>query len=103
MNTPIRPPEASATAEAAERIAPFAIKTPMVKLNWERPDCPGLEIWLKLENLQPVNSFKIRGASNAILKKCEERGCGKVVVNTHSNNLTVSRFDFEEVRGEGGW
>ncbi|ELU06591.1 hypothetical protein CAPTEDRAFT_227615 [Capitella teleta] len=39
------------------------VKTPLVPLN---VDIPGKKIFLKLENLQPVHSFKIRGAGNAI-------------------------------------
>lgn len=44
-------------------IADSAIRTPLVRLNV--PDAPA-EIYLKLENLQPIGSFKIRGAANAI-------------------------------------
>ena len=45
--------------QARERIAGAAVRTPLVRL-------PGADIWLKLENLQPIGSFKIRGATNAI-------------------------------------
>ena len=45
---------------ARERIAGAAIRTPLVRLGADAP----AEIWLKLENLQPIGSFKIRGASN---------------------------------------
>eukprot|EP00441_Pelagodinium_beii_P043755 CAMPEP_0197638572 /NCGR_PEP_ID=MMETSP1338-20131121/13461_1 /TAXON_ID=43686 ORGANISM="Pelagodinium beii, Strain RCC1491" /NCGR_SAMPLE_ID=MMETSP1338 /ASSEMBLY_ACC=CAM_ASM_000754 /LENGTH=697 /DNA_ID=CAMNT_0043211171 /DNA_START=52 /DNA_END=2145 /DNA_ORIENTATION=+ len=51
---------------AAKRIAGKVTRTPLVKLNWTRPDAPDLEIYLKLENLQPVSSFKVRGAVNVI-------------------------------------
>jgi threonine dehydratase len=40
-----------------------AIRTPLVKLNLK--EAPA-EIYLKLENLQPIGSFKIRGATNAM-------------------------------------
>jgi threonine dehydratase len=54
-----------AAIEAARgRIAGAAVRTPLVRLYVA--DAPA-EIYLKLENLQPVNSFKIRGATNAIL------------------------------------
>ena len=43
---------------ARERIAGAAIRTPLIPLTDE--------IWLKLENLQPIGSFKLRGASNAM-------------------------------------
>jgi threonine dehydratase len=45
---------------ARERIAGAAIRTPLVRLGADAP----AEIWLKLECLQPIGSFKIRGASN---------------------------------------
>ena len=48
---------------ARERIADVAIRTPLVRL--QAPESPA-EIWLKLECLQPIGSFKIRGAANAI-------------------------------------
>lgn len=49
--------------EARRTIAGAAIGTPLVRLNL--PDTP-TEIYLKLENLQPIGSFKIRGAANAM-------------------------------------
>ncbi|MEX0734267.1 MAG: threonine/serine dehydratase [Steroidobacteraceae bacterium] len=49
--------------QARSRIAGSAIRTPLVRLN--ALDAPA-EIWLKLENLQPIGSFKIRGAANAM-------------------------------------
>jgi threonine dehydratase len=45
---------------ARERIAGAAIRTPLVRLGADTP----AEVWLKLECLQPIGSFKIRGASN---------------------------------------
>jgi threonine dehydratase len=49
--------------EARNRIVPLVFRTPLVRL--EFPDAPA-EIYLKLENLQPIGSFKIRGSANAI-------------------------------------
>jgi threonine dehydratase len=49
--------------EARSMIAGSAIRTPLVRLNVT--DAPA-EIYLKLENLQPIGSFKIRGAANAM-------------------------------------
>jgi threonine dehydratase len=48
---------------ARERIAPFVVRTPLVRLE-AGPE--SAELWLKLENLQPIGSFKLRGASNAM-------------------------------------
>jgi threonine dehydratase len=54
---------------ARERIKGAAVRTPLVRLHLD--DASSLngdppEIWLKLENLQPIASFKIRGAANAV-------------------------------------
>ena len=48
--------------EAQHRITNSAIRTPLVRLNLETSS----QIYLKLENLQPIGSFKIRGAASAI-------------------------------------
>ncbi len=53
----------AAIQEARERIAGDAIRTPLVRLNVD--DAPA-EIYLKLETLQPIGAYKIRGAANAI-------------------------------------
>jgi threonine dehydratase len=54
---------------ARERIAGAALRTPLVPLHADDAGAPaGTEIYLKLETLQPIGSFKIRGATNAILK-----------------------------------
>ncbi len=48
---------------ARARIAGIALRTPLVRLDVADSSA---EIWLKLENLQPIGSFKIRGAANAM-------------------------------------
>ena len=48
---------------ARERIAGSAIHTPLIEFNVDNAPA---KIHLKLENLQPIGSFKIRGASNAM-------------------------------------
>ncbi len=48
---------------AHERLAGTVVRTPLVRLN---ADAAGAEVWLKLENLQPIGSFKLRGAANAM-------------------------------------
>lgn len=54
---------------AQKLIAGTALRTPLVKLNVR--EAPA-EIYLKLENLQPIGSFKIRGATNAMGHLSEE-------------------------------
>lgn len=56
-------PSLSQIHDAQQMIADSAIRTPLVRLNAR--DAPA-EIYLKLENLQPIGSFKIRGATNAM-------------------------------------
>jgi threonine dehydratase len=55
---------------AGRRLQGVAQRTPLVRLNVE--DAPA-EIYLKLENLQPIGSFKVRGAGNAMLLAGKER------------------------------
>ena len=50
---------------ARTRIAGSVLRTPLVRLNVD--DAPA-EIHLKLENLQPIGSFKLRGACNAMVQ-----------------------------------
>src|SRR5213594_2676094 len=71
---PVRPIELSEIRAARERIAKTIVRTPLIRLELG-PDVP--EIWLKLENLQPINAYKLRGAANAVaLLSGEERERG---------------------------
>ena len=53
---------------AKARIAGTVLRTPLVRLYVDAPQ----EIWLKLECLQPIGSFKLRGATNAMRRLAEE-------------------------------
>ncbi|HEX5832865.1 MAG TPA: threonine/serine dehydratase [Pyrinomonadaceae bacterium] len=55
----------AAIEDARRVIANHAIRTPLLRLNL---DSASTEIYLKLENLQPIGAFKIRGAANAIAR-----------------------------------
>jgi threonine dehydratase len=66
---------------ARARVAGLAVRTPLLRLH---VDAPG-EIFLKLENLQPIGSFKIRGAGNAIGAAPEERLKGGVYTASAGN------------------
>jgi threonine dehydratase len=59
----LEPPTLAEVRAARDRLTGIALRTPLVRLNVE--DAPG-EIYLKLENLQPIGSFKLRGAGNAM-------------------------------------
>ncbi|MCY3796175.1 MAG: pyridoxal-phosphate dependent enzyme [Chloroflexi bacterium] len=59
---------------AAERLAGTVLRTPLLRLPL---DGYSFDIYLKLENLQPIGSFKLRGAGNAIaLASAAELTCG---------------------------
>ena len=60
---PVRPITLSEIRDARKRIAGTIVRTPLVRLELGSgfPD-----IRLKLENLQPINAYKLRGAANAV-------------------------------------
>ncbi len=60
---PVRPIELSEIRAARRRIAGTIVRTPLVRLELG-PEFP--EVRLKLENLQPINAYKLRGAANAV-------------------------------------
>jgi threonine dehydratase len=66
---PIRPIQLSEIKQARERIAETIVRTPLVRLELGSgfPD-----IRLKLENLQPINAYKLRGAANAVALLSEQ-------------------------------
>jgi threonine dehydratase len=69
MIDPVRPISIDDIEQARSRIAGTVLRTPLVKLDLGvgAPD-----IRLKLENLQPTNAYKIRGASNAVARLSDE-------------------------------
>jgi len=66
---PVRPIELAEIRAARERIANTIVRTPLVRLELGAgfPD-----IRLKLENLQPINAYKLRGAANAVALLSED-------------------------------
>src|SRR5207249_8052126 len=66
---PVRPIELAEIRAARERIANTIVRTPLIRLQLGReyPD-----IRLKLENLQPINAYKLRGAANAVALLSED-------------------------------
>ena len=59
------------------------MRTPLVRLQVD--DAPG-EVWLKLESLQPIGSFKLRGAGNALLA-ADPEALADGVVTTSAGNM----------------
>jgi threonine dehydratase len=73
-----------AIREARARLEGKVVRTPLVKLPWDGPR----DIWLKLETLQPVGSFKIRGARNA-LDSLSESQVAKGVFTASAGNMAL--------------
>src|SRR6201987_3077745 len=65
----VRPIELAEIREERTRIANTIVRTPLVRLEMG-PDYP--DIRLKLENLQPINAYKLRGAANAVAMLSEQ-------------------------------
>src|SRR6185503_19936992 len=72
---PVRPVTIDEIRAARERIACVITRTPLIRLLHGVEGAP--QIWLKLESVQPINAFKLRGAANAVaLLPAEERSKG---------------------------
>lgn len=72
---PVRPVTIDDIRAARERISGVITRTPLIRLRHDLDGVP--EIWLKLENLQPINAFKLRGGANAVaMLPAEERSKG---------------------------
>jgi threonine dehydratase len=69
MLPPVTPITIEAIEAARERIAGTIVRTPLLELQ----GATGPRVFLKLENLQPINSFKLRGAANAVATLDPER------------------------------
>ena len=58
---------------ARRRIAPYVRRTPLIRSRW-LSDLAGANVWLKNESIQRSNSFKSRGAFNAVIARLERPG-----------------------------
>ncbi|MFL6733013.1 MAG: pyridoxal-phosphate dependent enzyme, partial [Sphingomicrobium sp.] len=68
MIDPVRPITIGDIEQARQRISGTVLRTPLVRLDLG----DRREIHLKLENLQPTNAYKIRGATNAVARLSDE-------------------------------
>ena len=68
---------------ARERILGASVRTPLVRASLPGAPC---EIWLKLENLQPIGSFKIRGAVNAV-RQADPAQVARGLVTASAGNM----------------
>ena len=74
----------AAIEQARTRIADIAVRTPLVRLRLDELPA-GTEVHCKLETLQPINSFKIRGAANAIRSASPEQRAGGLLTASAGN------------------
>ena len=72
--------------DAQENMLETISNTPLVKLNLE---IPNKEIYLKLENLQPVGSFKVRGAYNALTQLSKHQNLSRGVFTSSAGNFAL--------------
>jgi threonine dehydratase len=70
MIEPVSPIAIEDIQAARTRIAATVLRTPLVRLDLGQS---GPDIRLKLENLQPTNAYKIRGAANAVARLSDEQ------------------------------
>ncbi len=76
--------------QAKKRISPYVARTPLVRAHTLSDLC-NAEIWCKLETMQPTGAFKLRGATNAILRLNEEQRIqGVVAVSTGNHGRGVA-------------
>src|SRR5580704_14912934 len=84
---------------AAARIAPIAMKTPLVRAAFPGVAGRGFprEIWLKAESLQPIGSFKLRGAANKILQLSSDEIARGVITYSSGNHAQGVAYAAREV------
>jgi threonine dehydratase len=84
---------------AARRIAPIAMKTPLVRAAFPGVSGygTGREVWLKAESLQPIGAFKIRGAANKILQLTPEQISRGVITYSSGNHAQGVAYAAREV------
>jgi threonine dehydratase len=71
---------------ARQRISPYVRRTPLVRSTW-LSEASGADVRLKIESLQVANSFKSRGAFNAVLARLErDEGRPRQLVTASAGN-----------------
>jgi len=86
--TSCRAPAWAEIIEAHQRIAPRIHRTPVLS-SASLDAMTGAQIFFKCENLQKTGSFKIRGASNAILSLSEEETRKGILTHSSGNHAAA--------------
>jgi threonine dehydratase len=85
MSNPDTPPTLDSIRRAAERLAPYLHRTPVLRSRTLNEQTGGT-IVLKAENLQKVGAFKARGALNALLRLDDDAKARGVVTHSSGNH-----------------
>lgn len=83
MRSSLSIPSIEEVYAAQTRLKGIVQRTPLLKLNYDHPQ---IEIYLKCEQFQPISSFKIRGATNAVQFLSEEEK-QKGIVTASAGNM----------------
>jgi threonine dehydratase len=82
------PPTLNDIRQAAERIRPYAHRTPVLT-NESLNQQAGAQVFLKCENLQKVGAFKFRGACNAVYSLSDEEAARGVCTHSSGNHAAA--------------
>ncbi len=82
-----RPISVATVWQARQRVYRYARITPLFQTR---------DLYLKLENLQPIGAFKIRGATNFILKNLENAGRGVITASSGNHGMAVAFVSLNE-------
>lgn len=75
--------------EAYERISPYIIETPIIRLK-QLDEIVGCKVFVKTENMQITNSFKVRGGLNKIIKEKNHLMSGVVATSSGSHAIATA-------------
>ena len=85
-HAPSRQPDAAGVARAAAKIAELLVPTPLLET-----EINGVKVWCKADSLQPIGSFKIRGAWHRLSDlSADERARGVVGVSSGNHAQGVA-------------
>lgn len=79
---------------ASDRIANVIVRTPLIRAPFSRVRG---EVWLKAESLQPIGSFKLRGAANKILQLSKDEIARGVITYSSGNHAQGVAYAAREV------
>ena len=79
----------SDVVSARALIAPRIMHTPCVRSPWLSRES-GHDVWVKLESLQPTHSFKVRGATHAVVRRANDAAHGFVTASAGNHGAALA-------------